>query len=76
MLNHLTKQITPSAHTMQQINTEEMPAVLCIPSCAIILCALSVHISVPSSFLQTLTKAVVITREKHFCKNIKQKAGT
>lgn len=74
-LDHLTKRITASAHTMQQVNVE-VPEVLRIPSCTIIFCTSSVHISLPSSLLQTLKKVVFITREKYFCKNINQKAGT
>lgn len=69
-LKQLTKLITPSAHTTLQVHVE-VPAALCAPSYAVVLCALSVHISAPLSLLQTLTKALVTTREKQFCKNIK-----
>lgn len=65
------KLITTSAHMMQQVNVE-VPEVLCVPSCTIILCNWNVHTSVPSSLLQIVTKRVIL-RGKHFCKNTKKK---
>lgn len=56
---------------MQQVNVE-VPEVLCVPSCTILLCDLNVRTSVPSSLLQTVTKRVILGG-KHFCKNTKKK---